>query len=93
MLCYKLNGQWLSGRRGGPVRMLVPDTYGFKSVKWLKTMVITNNHQANDTYAGGNNDIDSWMKSMATVCVQTAQGKGGRAYSGDGPRAGMAWAE
>jgi len=65
ILCYKLNGQWLSGRRGGPVRMIVPDAYGFKSVKWLKSVVLTNNHQANDTYAGGNNDIDSWMKTMA----------------------------
>ncbi len=65
ILCYKLNGKWLSGRRGGPVRILVPDSYGFKSVKWLKSVVITNNHQANDTYAGSNNDIDSWMKTMA----------------------------
>ncbi len=65
ILCYKLNGQWLSGKRGGPVRMLVPDAYGFKSVKWLKSVVLTNNYQANDTYAGGNNDIDSWMKTMS----------------------------
>tara|TARA_B100001123_G_scaffold182728_1_gene209243 strand:+ start:1959 stop:3218 length:1260 start_codon:yes stop_codon:yes gene_type:complete len=65
ILCYKLNGQWLSGRRGGPVRMLVPDAYGFKSVKWLKSVILTNNYQANDTYAGGNNDIASWMKTMA----------------------------
>ena len=77
MLCYKLNGQWLSGRRGGPVRMLVPDTYGFKSVKWLKTVVITNNHQANDTYAGGNNDIDSWMKSMARFVYKPLKEKVG----------------
>ena len=77
MLCYKLNGQWLSGRRGGPVRMLVPDAYGFKSVKWLKTVVITNNHQANDTYAGGNNDIDSWMKSMARFVYKPLKEKVG----------------
>ena len=23
ILCYKLNNQWLSGERGGPVRMIV----------------------------------------------------------------------
>ncbi|MCK4787821.1 MAG: molybdopterin-dependent oxidoreductase, partial [Desulfobacteraceae bacterium] len=28
MLCYKLNNQWLTAKRGGPVRMLVPDAYG-----------------------------------------------------------------
>src|SRR5438067_981383 len=35
ILCYKLNGQWLDSTRGGPVRMLVPEAYGFNSVKWL----------------------------------------------------------
>ncbi len=64
ILCYKLNGEWLSGERGGPVRIIVPEAYGFKSVKWLKTVVLTNEPAANDTYASGNNDIDSWMKTM-----------------------------
>lgn len=65
LLCYKLNGQWLTGKRGGPVRMLVPEAYGFKSVKWLQRVVLTNNFQANDTYAAGNNDIESSMKTFA----------------------------
>ena len=77
LLCYKLNGEWLSGRRGGPVRMLVPDAYGFKSVKWLKTVALTNNHQANDTYAGGNNDIASWMKTMCRFVYKPAKEKAG----------------
>ena len=77
ILCYKLNGQWLSGRRGGPVRMLVPDAYGFKSVKWIKSVVLTNNHQANDTYAGSNNDIDSWMKTMARFIYLPGKEKAG----------------
>jgi DMSO/TMAO reductase YedYZ molybdopterin-dependent catalytic subunit len=25
MLCYKLNGEFLTGERGGPVRMIVPE--------------------------------------------------------------------
>ena len=41
ILCYKLNGEWLSGKRGGPVRMIVPEAYGFKSVKWLKRILLT----------------------------------------------------
>jgi DMSO/TMAO reductase YedYZ molybdopterin-dependent catalytic subunit len=65
LLCYKQNGEFLSGKRGGPVRMLVPEAYGFKSVKWLERVVLTNNFQANDTYAAGNNDIDSPMKTFA----------------------------
>ena len=65
ILCYKLNGKWLSGKRGGPVRMIIPETYGFKNVKWLKSVLLTNEPFANDTYARGNNDVDTWMKSMA----------------------------
>ena len=65
LLCYKLNGEFLTGERGGPVRIIVPESYGFKSVKWLQRVVFTNNHQADDTYANGNNDINSWLKTFA----------------------------
>jgi hypothetical protein len=27
ILCYKLNGQWLTPERGGPVRVVVPEAY------------------------------------------------------------------
>ncbi len=65
LLCYKLNGEFLTGERGGPVRMIVPEAYGFKSVKWLQRIGFTNDHQADDTYANGNNDINSWLKTFA----------------------------
>ena len=64
-LCYKLNNQWLTSKRGGPVRMIVPDAYGNKSVKWLQRIILTNNHQANDTYAEWNNDTVSHIKTCA----------------------------
>jgi DMSO/TMAO reductase YedYZ molybdopterin-dependent catalytic subunit len=67
ILCYKLNGQWLTSKRGGPVRMVVPEAYGFKSIKWLSHVVLTNLPHANDTYADGNNDIDSPLKSFAAT--------------------------
>jgi prepilin-type processing-associated H-X9-DG protein len=44
--------------------MLVPDVYGFESVKWLKTVALTNNNQANYTYADGANAI---QKATITV--------------------------
>ena len=65
ILCYKLNNQWLTSKRGGPVRMLVPDAYGNKSVKWLQCIILTNNYQANDTYALWNNDTVSHIKTCA----------------------------
>ncbi|MBI3467369.1 MAG: molybdopterin-dependent oxidoreductase [Planctomycetes bacterium] len=67
ILCYKLNGQWLSAERGGPVRIVVPEAYGFKSIKWLTQVVLTNLPHANDTYADGNNDIDSPLKTFAAT--------------------------
>lgn len=67
ILCYKLNGQWLNSERGGPVRVVVPEAYGFKSIKWLTRVVLTNLFHANDTYAGGNNDVDSSLKTFAAT--------------------------
>src|SRR5262245_3768269 len=67
ILCYKLNGEWLSPERGAPVRVVVPEAYGFKSVKWLTHVVLTNLAHANDTYADGNNDIDSPLKTFAAT--------------------------
>jgi DMSO/TMAO reductase YedYZ molybdopterin-dependent catalytic subunit len=70
ILCYKLNGEWLDSQRGGPVRIVVPEHYGFKSIKWLSHVVLTNLASANDTYIGGNNDVDSPLKSFAaTIAV------------------------
>ena len=67
ILCYKLNGEWLDAERGGPVRMVVPEAYGFKSVKWLTHVVLTNLAHANDTYQEHNNDIDSPLKTFSAT--------------------------
>jgi DMSO/TMAO reductase YedYZ molybdopterin-dependent catalytic subunit len=67
IVCYKLNGHWLDSKRGGPVRIVVPEAYGFKSIKWLSHVVLTNHPFANDTYAGQGNDIDSPLKSFAAT--------------------------
>lgn len=67
IVCYKLNGKWLDPERGGPVRIVVPEGYGFKSIKWLTTIVLSNFAAANDTYIGGNNDVDSPLKTFAAT--------------------------
>jgi len=77
IVCYKLNGEFLTGQRGGPVRMVVPETYGFKSVKWLQRVVLTNHYAANDTYEDGNNDVDSAMKTFARFAQIPATARGG----------------
>ena len=50
-VAYRLNGGPIPLERGGPVRMVVPWSHGFKSIKWLQQIVLTNDYQANDTYA------------------------------------------
>jgi DMSO/TMAO reductase YedYZ molybdopterin-dependent catalytic subunit len=52
----------------------VPWAHGFKSIKWVQRITLTNNYKANDTYADeGNNDPDSYLKTAA--------------YLDDGPQA------
>ena len=66
-LAYKLNGKPLSLERGGPVRIVVPWAHGFKSIKWLQRITLTNDYKANDTYGDANNDPDSYLKTMARI--------------------------
>ena len=64
-IAYRLNGDPISLERGGPVRLVVPWAHGFKSVKWLQGIVLTNNFLNNDTYAERNNDPESYLKTAA----------------------------
>jgi DMSO/TMAO reductase YedYZ molybdopterin-dependent catalytic subunit len=64
-VAYRLNGEPISLKRGGPVRMIVPWAHGFKSIKWLQRITLTNDYKANDTYAEANNDPDSYLKTAA----------------------------
>jgi DMSO/TMAO reductase YedYZ molybdopterin-dependent catalytic subunit len=64
-VAYRLNGRPIPLPRGGPVRLIVPWAHGFKSIKWLQRIILTNDYRANDTYAAANNDIESYLKTAA----------------------------
>jgi DMSO/TMAO reductase YedYZ molybdopterin-dependent catalytic subunit len=66
-LAYRLNGKPIPPVRGGPVRVVVPWAHGFKSIKWLQHIFLTNDYRANDTYALKNNDPESFLKTAAYV--------------------------
>jgi DMSO/TMAO reductase YedYZ molybdopterin-dependent catalytic subunit len=69
-LALRLNGRPLPIERGGPVRMLVPWAYGYKSIKWLNRIVLTNDFRANDSYALlQNNDPQTTVKTVARFDV------------------------
>src|SRR5581483_11664322 len=36
MLAYEMDGKPLSRAHGAPLRLVIPDMYGYKNVKWLK---------------------------------------------------------
>ncbi len=84
IVCYKLNGEWLSPERGGPVRIVVPEAYGFKSIKWLSHVVISDLYHANDTYGEQGNDVDSPLKTYASALVVPPRLKPGEALAVSG---------
>ncbi|WP_165226028.1 molybdopterin-dependent oxidoreductase [Aquisphaera insulae] len=67
LVAYRLNGGPIPLERGGPVRMIVPWAHGFKSIKWLRHVVLTNDYRANDTYALEDNDPESYLKTAAYI--------------------------
>lgn len=66
-LAYRLNGEPIPLERGGPVRMVIPWAHGFKSIKWVQRIMVTNDFKANDTYANQNNDPESHLKTAAYI--------------------------
>ena len=72
-VAYRLNGGPIPLERGGPVRMVVPWAHGFKSIKWLQKIVLTNDYKANDTYDLQNNDPESYLKTAAYLDDPGAQ--------------------
>jgi len=38
MLAYEMDGKPLSRAHGAPVRLVIPEMYGYKNVKWLKAI-------------------------------------------------------
>jgi DMSO/TMAO reductase YedYZ molybdopterin-dependent catalytic subunit len=78
LVAYRLNGQRIPLERGGPVRMIVPWAHGFKSIKWLQKIVLTNDYKANDTYALENNDPESFLKTAAYLGSSVDRSRRGR---------------
>ena len=42
LLVYAVEGEPLERAYGGPLRMVIPNLYGYKSCKWLETITLTN---------------------------------------------------
>ena len=53
LLAYAVNGEPMTHARGGPVRLVMPDRYGFKNIKWPRRAVFTS-----DDSPWGNHEVD-----------------------------------
>jgi DMSO/TMAO reductase YedYZ molybdopterin-dependent catalytic subunit len=61
MVAYRHNGGPISPVRGGPVRLIMPWGYGFKNIKWLQRIRLTNDTKSVDTYGG---EPDAYLKTQ-----------------------------
>ena len=60
MLAYDMDGQPLPRPHGAPARVVIPDMYGYKNVKWVNRIVVSN--RAVDGYWELNGyDRDAWV--------------------------------
>jgi DMSO/TMAO reductase YedYZ molybdopterin-dependent catalytic subunit len=60
MLAYEMNGEPLRPEHGAPVRLVIPDMYGYKNVKWLKGINLV--HEAGIGYWEAlGYDRDAWV--------------------------------
>jgi DMSO/TMAO reductase YedYZ molybdopterin-dependent catalytic subunit len=60
LVAYELEGSPLSDAHGGPVRLYVAPMYGYKSLKWLDTIVLTEDVQEGYWEVRGY-DVDAWV--------------------------------
>ena len=48
MLAYEMDGEPLSRPHGAPARVVIPDMYGYKNVKWVERIIVSD--EASDGY-------------------------------------------
>lgn len=60
LLAYRMGGAPVSQAHGGPVRLFVPDMYGYKSVKWVDRVVFSD-VQPLGTWEAYGYPADAWI--------------------------------
>jgi len=60
MLAYELDGKPLSRPHGAPARVVIPEMYGYKGVKWLTRMELVA-EQPTGYWEGLGYDQDAWV--------------------------------
>ncbi len=60
MLALELDGKPLSRPHGSPARVVIPEMYGYKGVKWLSRIEVLD-HQPTGYWEGLGYDQDAWV--------------------------------
>jgi DMSO/TMAO reductase YedYZ molybdopterin-dependent catalytic subunit len=60
LVAYELEGQELSDAHGGPVRLYVAPMYGYKSLKWLDHIEVTDK-VVEGYWEQAGHDVDAWV--------------------------------
>jgi DMSO/TMAO reductase YedYZ molybdopterin-dependent catalytic subunit len=62
MLAYEMDGKPLAREHGAPVRVVIPEMYGYKNVKWVERIVVTD-HVNPGYWEQRGYDIDAFVGS------------------------------
>jgi DMSO/TMAO reductase YedYZ molybdopterin-dependent catalytic subunit len=60
MLGHRMDGKPLSQSHGAPVRLVIPEMYGYKNVKWLTRIELTRELRPGYWELNGY-DVDAWV--------------------------------
>jgi len=60
LLAYELDGTALPREHGAPVRLVIPEMYGYKNVKWVERIVVTAS-AAPGYWEQRGYDTDAWV--------------------------------
>jgi len=60
MLAYQMDGGPLPQEHGAPVRVVIPDMYGYKNVKWVKQITLVPKPGAGYWEQRGY-DVNAWV--------------------------------
>lgn len=70
LLAWKWNGQPLTKEHGGPVRLVVPKRYGWKSAKWVKEIhFLEEDIRGYWEQRGYSNSADPWREERYAVSI------------------------
>ena len=60
MLAYEMDGKPLAREHGAPVRVVIPEMYGYKNVKWVEQITVTGRVEPGYWEQRGY-DVDAWV--------------------------------